>query len=110
MRAAAETRKETEKIRARLQSQCREHHRERRSQCRARSCAFRPRYRTTLVRRVAGVTRLRDRRRQPDGFDLGEVNLLRGMIDVEPNDIAVAIEIDEGAFDNPSDFDPGRTL
>jgi hypothetical protein len=45
---------------------------------------------------VAGVTRLRDRRRQPDGFDLGEVNLLRGMIDVEPNDIAVAIEIDEG--------------
>jgi hypothetical protein len=59
---------------------------------------------------VAGVTRLRDRRRQPDGFGLGEVNLLRGMIDVEPNDIAVAIEIDEGAFDNLSDFDPGRTL
>src|SRR5713226_3174920 len=39
-------------------------------------------------------------RRKGDRLDLGEVELAGGVVDIEPDDIAVCVEIDDKAFDN----------
>src|SRR5262249_25633311 len=50
------------------------------------------------------------RRRKGDRLDFGQVELARGMIDVEPDDVAVGVEIDDESRDNLARFGARHVL
>jgi hypothetical protein len=49
-------------------------------------------------------------RRQRDGFDLGEVELARGIVDVEADDVPLGVEVDDKAFDDLTRLRARRAL
>src|SRR6185295_3917386 len=59
---------------------------------------------------VAAMSLRRARRRKRDGFHLRQVKLARSVLDVEPDHVAIGVEIDDQTLDDLAHLGPRRAV